>query len=74
MAGVLYAIPTPLGGTVADALLAALLETCAPGTILCTATDLTLPSESVKTRSVTDWRKRQQPIGKRPTVFLLLAK
>ena len=57
-----------------DALLAALLETCAPGTILCTATDLTLPSESVKTRSVTDWRKRQQPIGKRPTVFLLLAK
>ena len=57
-----------------DAMLAALLETCAPGTMLCTATDLTLPSESVTTRSVTDWRKKLQPIGKRPTVFLLLAK
>ena len=57
-----------------DALLAALLETCAPTTRLCLASDLTLPTESVATRSVADWRRRPTEIGKRPTVFLLLAR
>ena len=56
-----------------DALLAALLETCAPGTRLCVATELTLPDESVRTRRVGDWRAARPAIGKRPTVFLLLA-
>ena len=56
-----------------DSMLAALLESCARGTRLCIATDLTLSSESVKTKPVADWRKKQQSIGKRPTVFLLLA-
>ena len=56
-----------------DVLLGALLEECSPGTILCIASDLTLPSEFVKTKSIADWRKRQRSIGKHPTVFLLLA-
>ena len=56
-----------------DALLAALLETCAPGTRLCLATDLTTEAETVETRSVAGWRKGRRPIGKRPTVFLLLS-
>jgi 16S rRNA (cytidine1402-2'-O)-methyltransferase len=56
-----------------DAMLGALLEACAPATLLCVASDLTLISEDVRTRTVADWRKIRQTIGKRPTVFLLLA-
>lgn len=54
-----------------DALLSALLDTCAPTTRLCVAADLTLPSEAVETRPVGEWKAK--PIGKRPAVFLLLA-
>jgi len=56
-----------------DALLGALLETCAPGTRLCIAADLTLPAESIRTRAVADWRRSRPSLGKRPAVFLLLA-
>ena len=56
-----------------DAMFAALLETCAPGTRLCVASDLTLTSEDVKTKPVAGWRAAGHAIGKRPTVFLLLA-
>ena len=35
-----------------DALLAALLETCASSTRLCIAIDLTLPTETIRTRAV----------------------
>ena len=54
-----------------DALLAALLETCAPTTQLCVAADLTLPSASVTSKTIRTWPC--QAIGKRPAVFLLLA-
>jgi 16S rRNA (cytidine1402-2'-O)-methyltransferase len=56
-----------------DTLLAALLESCAPGTRLCVAADLTLPGESIQTRSITEWRRAKAVIGRRPAVFLLLA-
>jgi 16S rRNA (cytidine1402-2'-O)-methyltransferase len=56
-----------------DALRSALLETCSPSTLLCIASDLTLPTESVATRTVADWRAADRAIGKRPTVFLLLS-
>jgi len=56
-----------------DALVGALLETCAPGTRLCIAADLTLPAESIRTRAVADWRRSRPSLGKRPAVFLLLA-
>jgi 16S rRNA (cytidine1402-2'-O)-methyltransferase len=56
-----------------EALLAALLSTCAPGTRLCIAVDLTLPGESIRTRAIADWRRERPAIGKRPAVFLLLA-
>jgi len=63
-------IETPYRG---DALLAALLEHCQPGTALCVAADLTLPSESIATRPVAQWRAAPRAIGRRPAVFLLLA-
>lgn len=56
-----------------DALLAALLETCTAGTRLCVAADLTLPTESIRTQTVGEWKKAPSQIGKRPAVFLLLA-
>ena len=55
-----------------DALFSALLEKCSPGTRLCVAADLTLPGESIQTRSVGEWRRAAGP-GKRPAVFLLQA-
>lgn len=55
-------------------LFAALLAACRPETLLCVASDLSLPTESVATRSVAAWRKAPVPIiEKRPTVFLLLS-
>ena len=56
-----------------DVLLAALLESCNPKTRLCIAADLTLPSESVFTKAVADWRRAKATIGRRPAVFLLLS-
>lgn len=50
------------------------LQYCQPGTRLTVATDLTLPGESVITRTVAQWKKQTPPdIERRPTVFLLLA-
>jgi 16S rRNA (cytidine1402-2'-O)-methyltransferase len=51
---------------------------CAAGTLVCTATDLTLDTESVRTQAVSQW-KRELAAGKtpdfrkKPTVFLMLA-
>jgi 16S rRNA (cytidine1402-2'-O)-methyltransferase len=56
-----------------DALLAALLAACAADTRLCVAVDVTLPGESIATRSVRDWRRAPPTLGRRPAVFLLLA-
>lgn len=51
-----------------------ILAACQPGTRLCVATDLTLPSEMVRTRTIAQWKKETPPdIERRPTVFLLLA-
>jgi 16S rRNA (cytidine1402-2'-O)-methyltransferase len=56
-----------------DALMAALLETASPWTRVCVAADLTLPTETIKTRSIADWRRAGSTIGRRAAVFLLLA-
>lgn len=57
-----------------DVLLASLLGACAPQTRLCVAADLTLHSESVTTRTIAEWRRSPPALGRRPAVFLLLAK
>ncbi len=56
-----------------DRLLRVIAETCAPGTWLCVAADLTSPGESIATRTVAEWRAAPRAIGRRPAVFLLLA-
>jgi len=55
------------------AMLEALTAACAPGTLLCVATDLSLPSEAIRTMSASQWKSAKAPdFHKKPTVFLLL--
>ncbi len=55
-------------------LFASILLSCQPTTRIAVATDLSLPGESVRTRTVLQWKKETPPeIERRPTVFLLLA-
>lgn len=56
-----------------DALLASLLSTCSRSTLLCVAADLTLPTQSIHTRSIVQWNRTRAAIGKRPAVYLLYA-
>jgi 16S rRNA (cytidine1402-2'-O)-methyltransferase len=54
-------------------LLDALLAVCRPDTLLCIATELTLPGESVRTSRVAEWVARRPDLKDRPSVFLILA-
>ena len=56
-----------------DVLLGALLEACDAKTRLCVAADLTLPGESVTTKTIAEWRRAKAVVGRRPAVFLLYA-
>ncbi|MDH3288954.1 MAG: SAM-dependent methyltransferase [Betaproteobacteria bacterium] len=53
------------------ALFHALLEQCRGDTRVCVATDLTLRSEFVLTRTVAEWRKQPPELDRRPVVFLV---
>ncbi len=48
-----------------------LLETCNPNTLLCIASNITMPDESIKTKRIGDWKKNKPDPGKNPTVYLL---
>ena len=52
----------------------ALVTTCAPETLICIATDLTLPGEAIVTRAVFAWRNKPPDLHRRPSIFLLLAR
>jgi len=55
------------------AMLEALVASCAPGTLICVATDLSLPSETIRTMAAAQWKSAPAPdFHKKPTVFLLL--
>jgi 16S rRNA (cytidine1402-2'-O)-methyltransferase len=57
------------------AMFEAILATCAPGTRLAVAADLSSPAEYVMTRTVAGWHETpgRPPIERRPAVFCLLA-
>lgn len=64
-------IETPYRNT---AMFQSILQSCQPNTRLTVATDLTLASEYVVTKTIQQWKKQTPPeIERRPTVFLLLA-
>ena len=48
-----------------------LVNTLKAQTQLCVAADLTLPSESILTRTIADWKGAIPDLHKRPTLFLL---
>jgi len=54
-------------------LLELICKTCRPSTLLCVASDLTLDSETVRTRTIADWKRDAAPpdLNRRPTVFLI---
>jgi len=54
-----------------DVMLRSVLAHCRRDTLLCIAADLTLPTESIVTASIADWKKRAPALGRRPAVFLL---
>lgn len=56
-----------------DSMLADLLQVCLPSTRLCIAADITMPDAYIKTMKISEWRKENLAIGKRPCVFLILA-
>ncbi len=48
-----------------------ILATCQPNTKLCIATDITLETEFIKTKTVSAWKKQLLDLNKRPTIFLI---
>jgi len=57
-----------------EKLFTALLAQCRPNTLLCVATDISLSSEQIHTRTVAQWKSQPaSELNKRPSLFLLLA-
>lgn len=54
------------------AMLNDLVQYCNPNTLLCIATDITLISEEIHTKTIGEWERDFPDIHKRPSVFLLL--
>lgn len=60
------------------AMLEALVSTCAGSTLICVATDISLPTEAIRTQTGAQWKSqltagKAPDFHKKPTVFLLLA-
>lgn len=55
-----------------EAIVKDVIKLCQPSTRFCTATNLTLPSESIISQPVAEWQqKNRESIHKKPTIFLL---
>ncbi|GIZ08759.1 SAM-dependent methyltransferase [Flavobacterium sp. UMI-01] len=52
-------------------LLEDLIQTLHPETHLCIATDITLPTEYIKTKKIAAWKKEKVDLHKRPTIFII---
>ena len=54
-----------------DKLLAELLKALSINTLLCIACDITLSTEFIATKKISDWKKTALDLNKRPTIFIL---
>lgn len=54
-----------------DQLLNDLMKHCRPTTSLCVACDITLPSETILTKTIAEWKNYRKSFNKRPAIFLL---
>jgi 16S rRNA (cytidine1402-2'-O)-methyltransferase len=52
-------------------MLETLTTACNPATQLCIACDITLESEFILTRQISEWRKNKPDLNKRPAIFIL---
>ena len=48
-----------------------ILQALNPATYLCVATDITLPTEYIKTMRASDWKKTNVDLHNRPTIFII---
>jgi 16S rRNA (cytidine1402-2'-O)-methyltransferase len=48
-----------------------ILSICRNETLLCIAADITLTSEFIKTKTISEWKKNIPEINKRPTIFII---
>jgi 16S rRNA (cytidine1402-2'-O)-methyltransferase len=49
----------------------AIIESCSPETRLCIAANLTTDEEMIRTRQISEWKKKPPAIQKQPAVFLI---
>jgi len=49
----------------------AIIKVCSNNTKLCIASDITLPSENIKTKTIVEWKQETININKKPTIFLI---
>lgn len=54
-----------------DQLMNDLIKHCRPTTSLCVACDITLPSETIITKTIAEWKGYKKSFNKRPAIFLL---
>lgn len=52
-------------------LLETILKNCNKNTKLCIATNLTTPTEKIKTQTVFEWKQKKVNLHKKPTIFLI---
>lgn len=56
-------------------MLKTIINSCQPETKLCIATDITLESEHIISKEISEWKNKPLPdLHKRPTIFILYAK
>jgi 16S rRNA (cytidine1402-2'-O)-methyltransferase len=48
-----------------------ILQALNPATYLCIATDITLPTEFIKTMRASDWKKIKIDLHNRPTIYIV---
>ena len=48
-----------------------ILNTCSNNTKLCIASNITLSSQTIKTKTITEWKETNIDIHKKPTIFLI---
>jgi len=49
----------------------ALIKFCSKNVKLCIATNITFPSEEIRTKTIAEWKQEKINIHKKPTIFLL---
>jgi 16S rRNA (cytidine1402-2'-O)-methyltransferase len=50
-----------------------LVKSCHSQTLICVATDITAPTEIIKTKTAQQWKTGLPQLHKRPSIFLLYA-